>query len=130
MELVYRRMTAGDLDLVMGIEQDIYPHPWTRGNFSDSLGAGYHCWILERSGVPVGYGVAEDDPTSGDRFLVATAIFLGLFAGFGFQQLPAPGLLFEAGTFGGFALTGGVEGADASVALILGKSTGSLATAC
>ncbi len=35
----------------------------------------------------------------------------------------------SARTFGGFALAGGVEGADAGVALILGKSTGSLAAA-
>ena len=35
----YRRMTAGDLDAVVAIEQAIYAHPWTRGNFGDSLDA-------------------------------------------------------------------------------------------
>jgi len=53
----YRRMTAQDLDAVIAIEETIYPHPWTRGNFSDSLAAGYHCWILECGDAVAGYGV-------------------------------------------------------------------------
>jgi ribosomal-protein-alanine N-acetyltransferase len=54
---LYRRMTADDLDTVVAIENEIYPHPWTRGNFSDSLIAGYHCWIMELGGEIVGYSV-------------------------------------------------------------------------
>ena len=53
----YRRMTARDLDAVMEIENAIYPYPWTRGNFSDSLDAGYHCWIIEDDGAVIGYCV-------------------------------------------------------------------------
>jgi ribosomal-protein-alanine N-acetyltransferase len=53
----YRRMTAADVDTVVAIEDSIYPHPWTRGNFADSLQAGYHCWIVERGGVVSGYTV-------------------------------------------------------------------------
>lgn len=53
----YRRMTARDLDAVTEIERAIYPHPWTRGNFSDSLDTGYHCWIVERDGAIIGYSV-------------------------------------------------------------------------
>jgi ribosomal-protein-alanine N-acetyltransferase len=53
----YRRMTAADLDAVLEIEQAVYPHPWTRGNFSDSLAAGYHCWIVECAGEVAGYSV-------------------------------------------------------------------------
>ena len=53
----YRRMTAADLDAVIAIEDAIYPHPWTRGNFSDSLAAGYHCWIVECGGEMAGYTV-------------------------------------------------------------------------
>jgi ribosomal-protein-alanine N-acetyltransferase len=53
----YRRMTIHDLDAVMEIERAIYAHPWTRGNFSDSLEAGYYCWIVEYGGVMVGYSV-------------------------------------------------------------------------
>jgi ribosomal-protein-alanine N-acetyltransferase len=50
-------MMPDDLDAVMAIENAIYPHPWTRGNFSDSLGAGYHCWVVECAGEIVGYAV-------------------------------------------------------------------------
>jgi ribosomal-protein-alanine N-acetyltransferase len=53
----YRRMTAHDVEAVLAIEEAIYPHPWTRGNFSDSLAAGYHCWIVECAGEVSGYTV-------------------------------------------------------------------------
>lgn len=53
----YRRMTAADLDAVVAIEKEIYPHPWTRGNFSDSLAADYDCWIVECGGEWAGYCV-------------------------------------------------------------------------
>jgi ribosomal-protein-alanine N-acetyltransferase len=55
----YRRMTAHDLGAVIAIEQSLYPHPWTPGNFSDSLAAGYHCWILECAGEIAGYVVVS-----------------------------------------------------------------------
>lgn len=55
---LYRRMTAGDIDVVMGIEDRIYTHPWTRGNFVDSVNAGHHCWLSELRGTVVGYAVA------------------------------------------------------------------------
>ena len=55
---LYRRMTAADLDTVMEIENRIYPYPWTRGTFVDSLTAGYHCWIADLRGTIVGYSVA------------------------------------------------------------------------
>ena len=53
----YRRMTVADLGAVVAIEDSVYPHPWTRGNFSDSLAAGYHCWIVECGGEIAGYTV-------------------------------------------------------------------------
>ena len=55
--LRYRRMAIDDLDFVVAIENEVYDHPWTRGNFSDSLRAGYACWILERAGETIGYSV-------------------------------------------------------------------------
>lgn len=58
LDVRYRRMTTSDLDAVMAIENGIYPHPWTRGNFSDSLDAGYHCWVVENGGAIVAYSVA------------------------------------------------------------------------
>lgn len=60
----YRRMTAADLEAVVAVENSIYPHPWTRGNFADSLAAGYHCWIVECGGEMAGYtivAVAADE---------------------------------------------------------------------
>ncbi|MES2299050.1 MAG: ribosomal protein S18-alanine N-acetyltransferase [Pseudomonadota bacterium] len=39
-------MCAGDLDEVVALEQSVYPHPWSRGNFSDSLASGYSAWVL------------------------------------------------------------------------------------
>ena len=53
----YRRMTEADIDAIMAIEITIYPHPWTRGNFGDSLRAEYHCWIMEAGGEIIGYSV-------------------------------------------------------------------------
>ena len=53
----YRRMGKPDLEAVMAIENAVYTHPWTRGNFVDSLGAGYHCWVMEGAGAIAGYCV-------------------------------------------------------------------------
>ncbi len=53
----FRPMRTPDLDRVVAIEECLYTHPWTRGNFADSLRAGYSCWTLEHDGVVLGYGV-------------------------------------------------------------------------
>lgn len=53
----FRPLQMGDLDAVMAIEPLIYSHPWTRGNFSDSLQTGYSCWACEHDGRLVGYAV-------------------------------------------------------------------------
>lgn len=42
-----RRLTESDLDRVMEIELQAYPHPWTRGIFADCLRVGYECWGLQ-----------------------------------------------------------------------------------
>lgn len=50
------RMQVGDLPEVLTIENDVYPHPWSRGNFLDSLYSGYEAWTLrEPSGMLAGY---------------------------------------------------------------------------
>ena len=43
-------MREADLDEVLAIEQAVYSHPWTRGNFADSLRSAYPCrtWRLGR----------------------------------------------------------------------------------
>lgn len=53
----FRPMRTADLDRVMEVEPTLYSHPWTRGNFDDSLVAGYSCWVVECAGALAGYGV-------------------------------------------------------------------------
>ncbi|WP_081977188.1 ribosomal protein S18-alanine N-acetyltransferase [Methylotenera versatilis] len=52
-----RPMQMDDLDAVMAIEPTIYSHPWTRGNFSDSLNSGYSAWVLELNQKMIGYAL-------------------------------------------------------------------------
>ncbi len=54
--LQFAPMQVSDLPDVLTIENDVYPHPWTRGNFLDSLYSGYETWVLRDStGALVGY---------------------------------------------------------------------------
>lgn len=55
--LRYRPMRESDLDAVASVEAEVYSHPWTRGNFHDSLTAGHACWIVERAADLCAYGV-------------------------------------------------------------------------
>ena len=48
-------MDAADLPEVVAIEQAIYTHPWSEGNFADSLRAGYECRTWRMQGELVGY---------------------------------------------------------------------------
>ena len=54
-----RAMRWDDLDRVLAVERAAYDFPWTRGNFVDSLAAGYLAELLvdDRLGL-VGYSVA------------------------------------------------------------------------
>ena len=45
-----RPMTPASLEGVVALETEVYPFPWTRGNFVDSLAAGYFAWTLNGSG--------------------------------------------------------------------------------
>lgn len=53
--LTLRDMTAGDLDAVTLMEQEIHAYPWTLGNFKDALDAGYVCKVCESEGDVAGY---------------------------------------------------------------------------
>jgi ribosomal-protein-alanine N-acetyltransferase len=48
-------MREADLTAVLAIENAIYTHPWTRGNFADSLRAGYQCRTWRGGEELVGY---------------------------------------------------------------------------
>ena len=55
-QLIYAPMVVGDVDEVFALETSVYPHPWTRGNFIDSLSSGYNSWTLrDGAGALVGY---------------------------------------------------------------------------
>lgn len=53
-----RAMRVDDLDAVVAIERAAYPFPWTRGNFVDSLAAGYLARVLGGEVGLTGYYIA------------------------------------------------------------------------
>jgi ribosomal-protein-alanine N-acetyltransferase len=53
----FRPMTYDDLIPICRIEPTIYSHPWTYGNFKDSLDSGYSAWVMEIAGDIVGYAL-------------------------------------------------------------------------
>lgn len=55
--MVFAPMTELDLDWVVENEAELHTFPWTRGNFVDSLVAGYGAWILHDAARPVAYAV-------------------------------------------------------------------------
>lgn len=57
------RMTESDLDTVMSIEDKSHSHPWTRGNFLDSLHNFYWAYVLISTDL-------EDKPLIGHCILM------------------------------------------------------------
>ena len=54
-----RPMRAADIDAVLAVERSAYGFPWTRGNFIDSLAAGYLAEMLTSpDGMLIGYYLA------------------------------------------------------------------------
>ncbi|WP_296944769.1 ribosomal protein S18-alanine N-acetyltransferase [uncultured Massilia sp.] len=49
--LALRRMVAADIDAVHALECGVFPHPWSRANFVDSLASGYDAWVLREEGA-------------------------------------------------------------------------------
>ncbi|MFL6656603.1 MAG: ribosomal protein S18-alanine N-acetyltransferase [Massilia sp.] len=62
-QLSYAPMVAADVDEVLALEKSVYPHPWSRGNFVDSLASGYHGWT-----------VRDDEGRLAGYFLLMTAV--------------------------------------------------------
>jgi ribosomal-protein-alanine N-acetyltransferase len=52
-------MTPADIPAVLAIEVRAYGHPWSGGNFADSLAAGHLAETLLAGGDPIGYFVAQ-----------------------------------------------------------------------
>ena len=58
LEAQFEPLTESRLDAVLAIETAAYDHPWSRGNFTDSLRSGYQAQMLSAGGVVLGYFVA------------------------------------------------------------------------
>lgn len=57
-EAQFEPLTEARLAEVLAIENLAYTHPWTQGNFSDSLRSGYQAQLLQAGGTLLGYFVA------------------------------------------------------------------------
>ena len=57
-EAGFEPMTEARLDAVVAVERRAYTHPWTRGNFADSLRSGYQAQLLCAGDTVIGYFVA------------------------------------------------------------------------
>jgi [ribosomal protein S18]-alanine N-acetyltransferase len=55
--LSFRSMRPEDVAAVVAIENSVYPFPWTRGNFIDSLSAKNHCCLCVEDDRIIGYAV-------------------------------------------------------------------------
>ena len=56
--LALSAMEMRHLDGVLSIERAVYPFPWSRGNFADSLTGGHYAWVLSEAGQVLAYTVA------------------------------------------------------------------------
>jgi len=57
-EARFEPMREADLDTVLALEQQAYPHPWQRRHFADCLAGGYQAQLLMADDTLLGYFVA------------------------------------------------------------------------
>lgn len=58
-EVQFQVLTADWLDRVLAIENAVYPHPWSRANFEDSIQTGYQMQVLTSTDSDIlGYFIA------------------------------------------------------------------------
>ena len=57
-EATFEPLTPARLDALLVIEQAAYSHPWTRGNFADTLAAGHQAQCLLAGDELLGYFIA------------------------------------------------------------------------
>jgi ribosomal-protein-alanine N-acetyltransferase len=74
-----RPMSLDDLAEIEEIEKAVYTHPWTMGNFSDSLASGYDCLVCQLQEKVIGYAV--------QMFVVGESQILNITLGSEFQRL-------------------------------------------
>ncbi len=58
-EMVFRPMRRTDLKSVAAIEQSAYEFPWEPATFRDCFNVGYCCWIGEKAGRILAYGICS-----------------------------------------------------------------------
>jgi ribosomal-protein-alanine N-acetyltransferase len=56
--LQWQPCALGDVDALLSIEQQVYSHPWTRGNFIDSLASKHWAWKGVGDGMLRAYWLA------------------------------------------------------------------------
>ena len=64
-ELSFMPMQPADLDSVLAIESVSHIHPWTKGNFSDSLAAGHWAYCIRPASTPSNNRDKFEDSTQG-----------------------------------------------------------------
>ena len=74
-----RPMKLDDLAEIEKIEKAEYTHPWTVGNFSDSLASGYDCLVCQLQEKVIGYAV--------QMLVVGESQILNITLGSKFQRL-------------------------------------------
>jgi [ribosomal protein S18]-alanine N-acetyltransferase len=57
-EAQFEPMAESWLDEIVAVERRAYDHPWTRGNFADSLRSSYQAQVLTADAQLLGYFVA------------------------------------------------------------------------
>lgn len=58
-EIEFRPMRRSDVKAISKIEESAYEFPWEPSTFTDclSVGFGYYCWVGEKMGQVVAYGI-------------------------------------------------------------------------
>ncbi len=57
-EARFEPLTAELMEAVVAVEQSAYAHPWSRGNFADTLASGYEAQLLMAGDTLLGYFIA------------------------------------------------------------------------
>lgn len=68
-----RPMGYGDVDAVAAIEASVQEFPWTPGNFSDGLHAGYDGWVAYRHGRVIGFSMTMHAPDIAHLLVIGVA---------------------------------------------------------
>lgn len=75
-DYTFCRLNFADVDQILAIEEEVYSHPWTRGNFFDSLYSGHDIYGLRDQALQlVGYFVLM--PVVDEMHLLNVAVAAG-----------------------------------------------------